>query len=257
MAATILQKSQLDRMTKPEVVAYCIKLQEDIHAKLLKAISQTEAVNTKFDLLADRIEKLESEREISKSVIKALKRQVIQNTQYSRKESIEVHGVEEEVGDGSVLEGRICQLLTMSGEVVAPADLQACHRLANSTQVIAKFKCRKNKSVVMTGKKNIMHSHTSKNAEQEKTKRVKRQQLGFDRVWINESLSSHYKSLQWKCRMLHKKQEIHSFWFFNGHMNIKLTETGNRIRILDDNDLEEEIGIDTAEFFKQFDKKSG
>ena len=61
----------------------------------------------------------------------------------------------------------------------------------------------------MTGKKNIQHSNTNKNADQEKQKRAKRLNLGFDKVWINESLSNHYKSLQWKCRMLHKKNDIH------------------------------------------------
>ena len=38
-------------------------------------------------------------------------------------------------------------------------------------------------------------------------------------------------------------------------MQIKLTETGNRIRIIDDDDLERETGIVMAEFLKQFEKK--
>ena len=126
-------------MSKAEVVAYCIKLQENIHEQLKKAVSQSEAANAKIDLLSDRIDKLESDKEISRCLMKALKRQVHQNTQYSRKETIEVHGVDDDVGDGKELETKICQLLSMSGEEVCPADLHACHRLANNKQVIAKF----------------------------------------------------------------------------------------------------------------------
>ena len=255
MDAQILPKDQLDKLTKPLVVAYCIKLQENIYAQLTKAIALAEAVHSKVDLLTDRIEKLESEKMINKSVIKALNRQIIENTQYSRKETIEVHGVEEEVGSDDDLEDSICQLLSMSGEDVAPADLHACHRLSNSKQVIAKFKCRKKKTAVLAGKKNIMHCFTNKNADQEKKKQAKRQQLGFNKVWINESLSRHYNTMQWKCRMLHRKNEINSFWFYNGHLNIKLTETGNKLRIVDDDDLERETGINIVEFMKEFIKK--
>ena len=80
--------------------------------------------------------------------------------------------------------------------------------------------------------------------------------LGFGQVWINKSMSNHYKSMHWKCCMLHKHEHIDSYWFYNGHLQIKVTETSNKLEIADDDDLEEAgIDLDISAFLQQFIKR--
>ena len=110
----------------------------------------------------------------------------------------------------------------MSGETVQPNDIHACHRLKNKNHVICKFKFRKRKHAIIMGRRKIQDSAVNKNIEEEKAKKDRRRSLGGGRIWINESLSSHFASVQWKCRMLHKQFHIDLYWFFNGHLHMKL-----------------------------------
>ena len=149
MAAQPLTKSQLDKITKPEVVQYCLMMQETLFARVgkleeaveasAKAIEASVATNTHMNTLLMRIELLESTQVVQSSVTRALSREVHRNAQYLRKDTIEVHGVDESVSDQE-LEAKVCALLSMSGETVKPQDLHACHVLSAKTNVICKFK---------------------------------------------------------------------------------------------------------------------
>ena len=97
--------------------------------------------------------------------------------------------------------------------------------------------------------------HPSIKKEDMRVKQKKREALGFGRIWINESLSHHFRSMAWKCRMLLKQKLVHSYWFFNGHLHIKMGELDKKIEIIDDVDLREATGVDISEFVKQFVKK--
>ena len=55
--------------------------------------------------------------------------------------------------------------------------------------------------------------------------------------------------------MLLKQKLVHSYWFFNGHLHIKMGELDKKIEIIDDVDLREATGVDISEFVKQFVKK--
>ena len=45
-----------------------------------------------------------------------------------------------------VLEASVCKTLSLTGVIVAPEYLHACHRMKRSGRVIIKFKCRKQNS---------------------------------------------------------------------------------------------------------------
>ena len=251
-----LTKSALDKMNKAEVVTYCLKIQQSVFTRLeaLEKCDNSESNNVVTALL-QRVEKLEASQAIQKSVIAALSKEVHRNGQYSRKDSIEVHGVDENIDD-SELESKVCKLLSMSGEVVTPQDLHACHRLARKKNVICKFKCRKRKHAVIINKRKIQDSPSNKNKQAENAKKEMRQSLGFGRVWLNESMSSHFASMHWKCRMLHKQSKIDSYWFFNGHLYIKMDEDGIKIEIFEGSDLEEATGVEMNAFVNQFGRKN-
>ena len=257
MASQPLTKAQLDNMKKPEVVQYCLKIQESLFARvgnLEKAFKESEAMNAQVATLLKRIDILESSQAIQSSVSRALSREVHRNGQYLRKDTIEVHGVEESITDQD-LESKICALLSMSGESVTPDDLHGCHRLKVKTHVICKFKCRKRKHLVITNRRKVQDSPSNKNRKEEKAKHDMRLGIGFGRVWLNESLSNHYGSMLWRCRMLHKQSIIDSFWFFNGRLYVKVIENGRKIEVVDDDDLAEATGVNMIEFVKQFTKR--
>ena len=71
-----------------------------------------------------------------------MERNAVTNSQYSRRETIELNPVPAEIHQ-DVLEDSICKALSLTGVNVVPEDLQACHRMKKLDGVIVKFKCRK------------------------------------------------------------------------------------------------------------------
>ena len=83
-----------------------------------------------------------------------LERNAVTNSQYSRRETIEVNPVPTETQD-DVLEASVCTALSLTGVTVAPEDLHTCHRIKRSDRVIIKFKCRQQKQSVMYKRKKL------------------------------------------------------------------------------------------------------
>ena len=71
-----------------------------------------------------------------------MERNAVTNSQYSRRETIELNPVPAEIHE-DVLEDSICKALSLTEVNVVPEDLQACHPMKRSDRVIVKFKCRK------------------------------------------------------------------------------------------------------------------
>ena len=71
---------------------------------------------------------------------------------------------------------------------VVPEDLQACHRMKNSDRVIVKFKCHKQKQLLMYKRKNLG------------TKSQELTNLKFSgRLFESESMSHENQQLAYKC----------------------------------------------------------
>ena len=83
-----------------------------------------------------------------------LERNAVTNSQYSRRETIELNPVPADITE-DVLEENICKALSLTGVNVVPNDLHACHRMKRTDRVIVKFKCRKQKNSVMYKRKNL------------------------------------------------------------------------------------------------------
>ena len=71
-----------------------------------------------------------------------LERNAVTNSQYSRREAIELNPVPAEIHE-DVLEESIYKALSLTGVNVVPEDLQACHCMKRLDRVTAKFKCLK------------------------------------------------------------------------------------------------------------------
>ena len=83
-----------------------------------------------------------------------MERNAVTNSQYSRREAIELNAVPIEIHE-DLLEESICRALSLTRVNVVPEDLQACHRMKRSDRVIVKFKCRKQKQSLIYKRKNL------------------------------------------------------------------------------------------------------
>ena len=126
------------------------------------------------------------------------------NSQYSRRETIELNPVPADVTE-DVLEGNVCKALLSTGVDVVPNDLHACHRMKKSDRVIVKCKCRKQKNSILYKHKNVGNKSQELN------------NLKFSgRFFVSESVSHENQQLAYLCRQLKSAHKIHSTWFFKG-----------------------------------------
>ena len=67
------------------------------------------------------------------------------------------------------------------------------------------------------------------------------------RLFVNESMSYENQQLAYKCRQLKCAPKIHSTWFFNNVVNLKLSEHGRIHKIFHVTDIENVLEIDNLE----------
>ena len=164
-----------------------------------------------------------------------LERNAVTNFQYSRRETIELNPVPADITE-DVLEENICKASSLTGVNVVPNELHACHRMKRTNRVIVKFKCRKQKNSVMHKRKNLGNkSHELSN-------------LKFSgRLFVSGSMSHENQQFAYKCRQLKIARKIHSTWFFDNVVNLKLTEHGRIYKIFHVTDIENLLEIDNLE----------
>ena len=159
------------------------------------------------------------------------------NAMYHWPESVEVNRVPPSITDEE-LELNICKALFLTGHEVKPDDLQACHRLKKKESVIVKFKCRKLKRRVLVNRKNL------------RNKSEDLRQLKFSgKLFISESMCHENHQLAYKCRQMKNARKIHSTWFWNNAVNVKLSERSNPIKIFHIIDIEKLFGINNLDDF--------
>ena len=195
----------------------------------------------KFNEFTSKYDKVYSELQQCKSFnshlfnrVIQLERNAVTNSQYSRRETIEVNPVSAEIQDDVLEESDRALLLT--GHTVAPEDLQTCHRMKRSDRVIIKFKCLEQKQSVMYKRKNLG------------TKSQGLSNLEFSgRIFVSESMSLENQRVACKCRQLKSARKIHSTWFFNNVVNVKLTEHERIHKIFHVTDIENLLETDNLE----------
>ena len=135
-----------------------------------------------------------------------------------------------------VLEQSVCQALSLTGISVEPNDLQACHCMRKKDRVIIKFKCRKQKHRVFSNRKTLQNK--SLDLTQLKCSR---------KLFVNESMCHGNHQLAFKCRQLKTACKIHSKWFYNSTLHIKLVENGPIHKIFHPTDIEKVLGVDNLD----------
>ena len=107
-----------------------------------------------------------------------------------------------------------------------------------NSQLFVKFKYRKPKQSVLINSKNL------------RNKSEDLRQLKFSgKLFISESMCHENHQLAYKCRQLKNAGKIHSTWFWNNAVNVKLSERSNPVKIFHIIDIEKLLGIDNLDDF--------
>ena len=235
----VLTRSQYENMSKEELIQELTDINSsfvnDINAKLTDLSERFNEFTSKYDKVYSELQQCKSFNSHLLTRIIQLERNVVTNSQYNRRETIELNPVPAEIHE-DVLEESICKALSLTGFNVVPEDLHACHRMKRSDRVIVKFKCRKQKQSLIYKRKNFG------------TKSQELANLKFlGRLFVSESMPNENQQLAYKCRQLKSARKIHSTWFFNNAVNIKLTEHGRIHKIFHVTDIENLLEIDNLE----------
>ena len=147
----VLTRSQYENMSKEELIQELTNINSsfvnDINAKLTDLSDRFNEFTSKYDKVYSELQQCKSYNSHLLTRIIQLEHNAVTNSQYSRRETIELNPVPAEIHE-DVLEDSICKALPLTGVNVVPEDLQACHRMKRSDRVIVKFKCRKAKTVI-------------------------------------------------------------------------------------------------------------
>ena len=150
---------------------------------------------------------------------------------------MEINPVPASIGD-DILESNVCKALSLTSHEVKPDDLQACHRLKKKDTVIVKFKCRKQRRSILTNRKNLHNKLDGLT------------QLNFSgRLFVSESMCHENHELSYKSRQLKNAGKIHSKWFWNNSVNVKLDERSQPTKINHVVDIEKLLGVDNLDEF--------
>ena len=117
-----------------------------------------------------------------------------------------------------------------------PDDLQAFHHMRKKDHIIVKFKCRKQKHHVFLNRKTLQN------------KSLDLMQLKFSgKLFVNESMCHENHQLAYRCRQLKSAHKIHSTWFYNSTLHIKLVENGPIHKIIYPTVIEKVLEVDNLE----------
>ena len=161
-----------------------------------------------------------------------MERNVVSNAQYHCRELLEINPVPLSIGD-NVIEDSVCRALSLTGYKVKSDDLQACHSLKKKDTVIVKFKCRKQKCSILINRKNLCNNSDVLT------------ELKFSgRLYVSKSICHENHQLSYKSRQLKNAGKIHSTWFWNSFVNVKLNERSQPSKIHHVFDIEKLVGVD-------------
>ena len=144
----VLTRSQYENMSKEELIQELT----DINSNLVNGINtKMSNLEERFNEFVSKYDKVNSELQQCKefnshlmSRIIQLERNVVLDSQYSRRETIELNPVPADITEDT-FEENVCKALSLTGVNAVPNDVHACHRMKRSDRVIVKFKCRKQK----------------------------------------------------------------------------------------------------------------
>ena len=144
--------------------------------------------------------------------------------QYSRRNNVEFSNIPNDIPDNQ-LESKIILICRDSGVEVDHNDIEGCHRLpvsrynrVDNKRVIVKFVKRKHSESLLYKKKSMSSSDF----------------LNVNipsKIFVSVSLCPYYRFIWGKCKDLQRRFKIHQVFCLGGTVSVKLSESGNPVKI--------------------------
>ena len=209
-----------------------INLALDYHSKFDSTLS---GISNELSDLKKDWEKLGSDLSVARQVNSVLRERVTSlecqswsNSQYSRRECLELTGIPE-TNDNNALESIVLKVFEKLEVNVDPSNAEDCHWISSKNgpkRMIVKVSKCKGASKIRSSKG--------------KLKDMDLTSFGINNpVYINDSACTYYKMLWKKCKSLPMNKLIHSFWVTNGFIRLRTAENGRTNLITHLSNLEE------------------
>ena len=155
----VLTRSQYENMSKEEELIQELtdinsSFVNDVNTKLSNLEENFNDFLSKYDNVNSELQQCEKFNSHLLTKIIQLEGNAVADSQYNRRETIELNPVPVDITE-DVLEENLCKALSLTGVNVVPNDLHSHHRIKRSNKMIVKFKCRKQKNCVMYKRKNL------------------------------------------------------------------------------------------------------
>ena len=226
----------MENLSKDQLIEEVLKL-SNLSSRLEELTNRFDEFMSKYDVISSDLAIVKNCNSLLASKIIQLEKNLLNSSQYHRREILELSPIPSDIPN-DVLEDRICDALSLTGEEVSPADLQACHRMKKKNFVIVKFKCRKLRNKVLSSRKKLA----------DKSEALQNLKLD-EKLFVTESMCAENHQLSYYCRKLKRAKKLHSNWFFNNAVNVRVTENGDIKKIYHISDLELLLGLENLEEF--------
>ena len=191
-------------MSRTELLEYSISM-NSLCEKLLSMEERMTALEGERDIQKRVNELLKERADQSDKKLIEMEKSVIDNSQYLRRRQLEISNVPEAI-ENKDLTKTMAEFLSETGEKVDAGDIDKCHRLKKNTTVIMEFKTRTVRDSVLMARSKL------------KNKRVRVEEMGLGKSFINESLCHDYRKIDYICRRLKRSELIKDTWYFNGKL---------------------------------------
>ena len=227
-------RSQLENLSKEELIEELITV-NDILSKLSDLSNQFNDFLRRLEIVSSELANVRNCNKLLNKRVVQLERDAVTNAQNHWQELVKVNPVPPSISDEE-LKVNTSKAFFLAGHEVKPGDLQACHHLKKKESVIVKFKFRRLKQSVIVTRKNL----------QDKSEDL--YQLKFSgKLFISESMCHEKNQLGYKC--CKNSGKIHSTWFWNNVVNIKLSERSSPVNIFRIINIEKLLAINNLDDF--------
>ena len=154
--------------------------------------------------------------------------------QYTRKNSLEIHGVPESAYTET--EDVVLKLAETLDVSVEPKDIEICHKLnrKGNKPIIVKFISHKVKTNLYRARAKLKNVRVSNIFPQFSSSIL----VQADRIFLNENLTLHRKKIMNRANEMRRNDELLSVWSMDGSIYVKTSPQGKPVRINELEDLD-------------------
>ena len=224
-----LSNAELTELGREDLIKRYIELQANYNNILLENAQLKEAldnINQRFVKLESVVEEPKTKKDDKLPIKKVieLEKKIYANQQYSRRDCVEIVGIDETIGNED-LESKVIDILGDINVTTSPTEIQAVHRLYDGKRTICKFMNRKTVTNILRNRKLLGSLDEYKK-----------------KIYVNESLCPYYRFLHGKCKALWRLGKIHGFAVVNGSVRYRMDDGGNLTKIEHLDDLQNVFG---------------